>query len=81
MKINKLILGAAALAMGGGAFAQSVAFHAGIDYTAWGFARSSYNDDGSATHTNPSAGYDPDGSRDSECSRDLRQEEHSLRQA
>ena len=61
MKINKLILGAAALAMGGGAFAQSVAFHAGIDYTAWGFARSSYNDDGSATHTNPSAGYDPDG--------------------
>lgn len=60
MKINKLILGMTAFAFASGAFAQ-VVFHAGVDYTAWGLSRTSYNDDGKTSHTDPSAGYDPDG--------------------
>lgn len=61
MKLNKLIFGAAALALGAGAFAQSVTFHAGIDYTVWGLSQASYNSDGEKDSTDPSAGYDPDG--------------------
>jgi len=61
MKLNKLILGAASLALCGGAFAQSVAFHAGVDYTVWGASQSFYNDDGEKDNTKNSAGYDPDG--------------------
>ena len=61
MKLNKLIFGAAALVLGAGAFAQSVTFHAGIDYTVWGLSQASYNSDGEKDSTDPSAGYDPDG--------------------
>ncbi|MBR4599236.1 MAG: hypothetical protein IKO39_04220 [Treponema sp.] len=61
MKLNKLILGAASLALCGGAFAQSVTFHAGIDYTTWGVSQAFYNDDGTKDNTKPSAGYNPDG--------------------
>lgn len=62
MKLNKLILGAAALSFGAGAFAQSVTFHSGIDYTVWGASQAFYNDDGTSDHSDASAGYDPDGS-------------------
>ncbi|MBQ4378115.1 MAG: hypothetical protein II821_02820 [Treponema sp.] len=62
MKLNKFILGAASLAMAGGmAFAQNVTFHAGVDYTVWGASQAFYNDDGTTSNTENSAGYDPDG--------------------
>jgi len=61
MKLNKIMLGAAALALGSGAFAQSVTFHAGVDYTVWGTSQAFYNNDGTKSNTNTSAGYDPDG--------------------
>ena len=61
MKFNKFMLGVAALAVGSGAFAQTVTFHSGIDYTTWGLSQARYNNDGEKTNTEPSAGYDPDG--------------------
>lgn len=61
MKLNKLMLGAAAMALGSGVFAQNVTFHSGIDYTVWGLRRAFYNDDGEKDNTSSSAGYDPDG--------------------
>ena len=61
MKLNKIMLGAAALALGTGAFAQTVTFHSGIDYTVWGLSQARYNNDGTKDNTDPSAGYDPDG--------------------
>lgn len=39
MKLNKFIFGATALALCSGAFAQTVTFHSGIDYTIWGYLR------------------------------------------
>ena len=62
MKLHTLILGAAALSFGAGAFAQSVTFHAGIDYTTWGVTQTRLNTDGEKENTDASAGYDPDGS-------------------
>ena len=61
MKLTKCILGAAALAIGSGAFAQTVTFHAGFDYTTYGLTQTRQNDDGVKSHTDPSAAYDPDG--------------------
>lgn len=62
MKLNKLILGAASLALAGGiAAAQSVTFHAGVDFTTYALTQNFADANGTKTHTNPSAGYDPDG--------------------
>ena len=55
MKLNKLMLGAAAMALGSGVFAQNVTFHSGIDYTVWGLRRAFYNDDGEKDNTSSSA--------------------------
>ncbi|WP_407428466.1 hypothetical protein [Treponema sp.] len=60
-KMNRFVFGMAFFALSGFAFAQSVTFHAGIDYTAWGVSQAMYNDDGKSVKTDPSAGYDPDG--------------------
>ncbi len=62
MKLNKIILGAAALAMAGGiASAQSVTFHAGVDFTTYALTQSFQNTNGTKSNSAPSAGYDPDG--------------------
>lgn len=61
MKLNKFIFGAAALALCSGAFAQTVTFHSGIDYTIWGLSQARYDNDGTTEKTDASAGYDPDG--------------------
>ena len=61
MKLNKIMLGAAALALGTGAFAQTVTFHSGIDYTTWGLTQTRFGGDETRENTKPSAGYDKDG--------------------
>lgn len=61
MKLNKCILGAAAFALASGVFAQTVTFHAGVDYTTWGLTQTRLKTDGESSHTDPSAAYDPDG--------------------
>ena len=51
----------ALFALSSGVFAQTVTFHAGIDYTTWGLSQARYGGDDTRSNTEPSAGYDPDG--------------------
>ena len=61
MKLNKLIFGAVAMIFCSGAFAQTVTFHAGIDYTTWALSQTRLKTKSVNSKTDPSAGYDPDG--------------------
>ena len=61
MKLNTLICGAAALAVGTGAFAQSLSLHGGVDFTAYGVQQTRTTTDGESENSDPSSGYDPDG--------------------
>ena len=55
MKLSKIMLGAAAFALGCGAFAQNVTFHAGVDYTTWALMQSRLKTDGESDNSDPSA--------------------------
>lgn len=62
MKINKILgaltLGALTIS---GAMAQ-VAFHSAVDFTTYGVQQDFYKTGDTSSHTDPTAGYDPDGS-------------------
>ena len=65
MKKSKFILGVVALTastfLSSAAFAQSVTFHSGVDFTTYGVQQAFTNTAGESENTTPEAGYDPDG--------------------
>ena len=62
MKRLRFISGAALCLVAGAAFAQSVTFHAGVDFTTYGVTQDFRDTNGDKKRSEPSAGYDPDGS-------------------
>lgn len=60
MKLHIFVLSAAALAVGAGAFAQTMSLHGSVDFTSYGAQQTRTTTDGESDHSDLAAGYDPD---------------------